>query len=219
MTTTTRHGARAVPQMEVAGLSLRPRRRLSLVALVSALVVVACAGLAAGISLLQTPVYGAQVELLLKPRPDVSDAAVERAMLTEEVVLTSPAVLGPVAAAEAEMSVEDLRRATTTSMLGRSNVLRVTVGDPDPERALALVQAIERQYAELHASDPLVDPSAPGRPTITPSTLNPARPAEEPLAPRPLQAAAGGTLVGLLLATGVATVLLRPVIGGRRIRP
>ena len=119
----------------------------------SALVVVTCAGLAAGVSLLQTPVYGAHVDLLLKPRPDVSDTAVERAMLTEEVVLTSPAVLGPVAE-EAGMSVEDLRRATTTSMLGRSNVLRVTVGDPDPDRALTLVQAIERQYAELYASDP-----------------------------------------------------------------
>jgi capsular polysaccharide biosynthesis protein len=218
LSTVTRHlGTRSSPDLELGGLSLRPRWGLRRIALVSALVLLACALVPAVLSAFQAPVYGAQVEFLLRPRPDVSDTAVERAMLTEEVVLTSPAVLGAVAD-EAGIPLESLREDTTTSMVGRSNVLRLTVADGDQDRALALVRAIEERYADLHAGDPAVDPSAPDAPTITYTVLTPARPLDDPLAPRPLQALAAGTLVGIVVAAGAALILLRPRIAGRAIR-
>ena len=59
----------------------------------------------AAVSALLPRAYGGQVEFLLTPRVELSDTAVERALLTEEVILTSPSVLGPVAA-QAGLSLE-----------------------------------------------------------------------------------------------------------------
>lgn len=202
------------PAITIGALRLRPRWRLRRITLLAALALAACSLVPGGLSMLLPRTYGGQVELLLKPRYELSDTAVERAMLTEEVILTSPAVLAPVAAG-AGIPLEALQAAVTTSMVGRSNVLRLTVEDPQRERALTLVGAIERQYAALHVADAEVDPTSPEGPTLTSTTLTGPRLLAEPLSPRPLRAVAGGALVGLVLAVGMALLLLRPVTVGR----
>lgn len=205
----------ASPEVVLGGLRLRPRWRIRRVALLCAFAFVACALIPAALSTLLPPVYGAQAELLLKPRPDLSDGAAERVMLSEEVILKSPAVLGPVAT-QSGVSLESLQSAVTTSMAGRSNVLRLTVADRDPTRALSLLRAIQREYAAIHALNLNVDPASPDRPTLTYTSLTAPHLLDDPLAPRPLRFLAAGTLVGILVSVGVAVLLLRPLMATGR---
>jgi len=171
----------------------------------------ACALIPVVLSTLLPTVYGAQAELLLKPRPDLSDGAAERVMLSEEVILKSAAVLGPVAT-QSGVPLESLQSAVTTSMAGRSNVLRLTVADRDPTRAVSLLRAIQREYAAIHATNLNVDPASPDRPALTYTSLTAPHLLDDPIAPRPLRFLAGGTLVGLLVLVGMALLLLRPVL-------
>jgi capsular polysaccharide biosynthesis protein len=206
-------------QIHISGLLLRPRCSLRLIALISALVLAACVLIPTAISALVPKVYGAQVEFVLQPRPELSDTAVERAMLTEEVILTSPPVLGPVAA-QAGLSLEELESRVSTNLAGRSNVLRLTVADRDRERALSLVSSIRLQYAlqyaSIHANEPKSTPSA--GPALTYAVLTRPRLLDKPLAPRPMQVLAAGALVGIGAAAVLAVLLLRPALPGRRLQ-
>lgn len=200
-------------QVKIGGLPLKPRFQLGLIALLSALVLLGCALIPAAVSALLPRTYGGQVEFLLAPRPELSDTAVERALLTEEVILTSPSVLGPVAA-QAGLSLESLQSKVTTDLVARSNVLRVTVADRDRERAVSLVGGIQRQYAATQLST--ATPTSAGGPAITYTVLTPPRLLDKPLAPRPLQVLAAGALVGIGVTAVLAVILLRPAIPGRR---
>ena len=153
------------------------------------------------------------MEFVLNPRPELSDNAAERAMLTKEVILTSPSILGP-AAAQAGLSLEELESRVTTTLLGRSNVLQLTVADRDREQALSLVSDIQRQYALMHVND--ASSSSTEGPALTYTVLTPPRLLDNPLAPRPLQVLAAGALVGIGTAAVVALLLLRPAIPGPR---
>jgi capsular polysaccharide biosynthesis protein len=196
-------------QIHVGGLLLKPRSSLRLIALISVLVFAACALIPTAVSALLPKVYGAEVDFVLKPRPELSDNAVERAILTEEVILTSPSVLGPVAT-QAGLLLEELESRVTTTLVERSNVLRLTVADRDREQALSLVTGIQRQYALMHVND--ASSSSTGGPALTYTVLTPPRLLDEPLAPRPLQVLAAGALVGIGMAAVVALLLLRPAI-------
>src|SRR3954454_22822745 len=93
-----RAGERRPPrELDPETFTIRPRWRMRWIALLFVLIPVGCALAAVGVSTLLPPVYGAQADLILKPRIELSDAAAERVMLTEEAVLTSPRVLVPVA--------------------------------------------------------------------------------------------------------------------------
>jgi capsular polysaccharide biosynthesis protein len=200
-------------QIHIGGLLLRPRFSLRLIALISFLVFAACALIPTAISALLPKVYGGEVEFVLKPRAELSDNAVERAMLTEEVILTSPSVLAPVAA-QAGLSLEELESRVTTTLVGRSNVMRLTVADRNREQALSLVSGIQGQYALIHVND--ASSSSTGGPALTYTVLTPPRLLDEPLAPRPLQVLAAGALVGIGMAAVAALLLLRPTIPGPR---
>lgn len=200
-------------QIHVGGLLLKPRFSLRLIALISGLVLVACALIPTAVSALLPKVYGGEVEFVLKPRPELSDSAAERVMLTEEVILTSPSVLGPVAT-QAGLSMEELESRVTTTLVGRSNVLQLTVADRDRERALSLVSGIRQQYALMHVND--ARSTSTEGPTLTYTVLTPPRLLEEALAPRPLQVLAAGALVGIGMAAVIALILLRPAIPGPR---
>ena len=208
-------GLREPGQVNIGGLLLRPRFQLGLIVLSIALVLLGCAFIPAAVSALLPRTYGGQVEFLLKPRPELSDTAVERAMLTEEVILTSPSVLGPVAA-QAGLSLESLQSKVTTDLVGRSNVLRLTVAHRDRERAISLVSGIQRQYASMHPYT--ARPTSPEGPAITYTVLTPPRLLDKPLGPRPLQVLAAGALVGIGATAVLAVILLRPAIPGRRPR-
>jgi capsular polysaccharide biosynthesis protein len=200
-------------QIHIGGLVLRPRFQPGLITLACALVLIACALVPAAVSALLPPTYAGQVQFLLQPRPELSDTAVERAMLTEEVILTSPSVLGPVAA-QAGLSLESLQSKVTTGLVGRSNVLQLTVADGDEKRAVSLVSSIQRQYAAMNVNT--AGSASTGGPAITYTVLTPPRLLEKPLAPRPLQVLAAGALVGIGASGLLALILLRPAIPGRR---
>jgi uncharacterized protein involved in exopolysaccharide biosynthesis len=174
------------------------------VVVVALLIVAAFAGSAVGYSLLQPKSYGAQADLLVTPRPELSDTAVDRAMRTQEMIATGSAVLEPVAAT-AGVPLSQLERAVSAGMVGRSNVLRLTVTDRDPGQALRLVQLVTAQYLRMALS-----PSDGGlRPTAS-TILSPARILDHPVEPQPWRALAAGTLLGLSVAAVAATVLVRP---------
>lgn len=195
-------------EVDMSGLRFRPRLRTAWVVAVAVLVVVVCAGATLAFGLSRPRVYGARVDILLQPRADVSDSAVERAMLTQEVILRSSAVLDPVARA-AGTSVDALRDATEVEVVGRSNVLRVTVGNRRRAAAVRLTQAVADQYRRVAGS---VRPPAAGAPTLELTALTGAEALDRPLQPKPVQALAAGVLVGLALAAGVTVALVRPRI-------
>jgi hypothetical protein len=205
--------------------SRRPRRRLVATAVAVVVVTLFATG-AVGYSLLQPTVYGAQAELVLAPRAELSDAAVDRAMATQMMIAQSDPVLGRVAN-QAGMSLRRLRREVSVDLVGRSNILRLTVGDRSRERALSLARLTTNEY--LKVATTAVNPAGPGavgnpgatrgpvtgtggddRPPITPILLSPASPLEAPLQPKPLRALAAGALLGLIVAAAAVIVLLRP---------
>jgi uncharacterized protein involved in exopolysaccharide biosynthesis len=201
----------------------RRYRRVWAAAVLGALTVALFCGAAVGYSLLQPTVYGAQADILLTAQPQLSDAAVDRAMVTQTMVVTSDPVLEPVAS-QAGMPLPRLRDEVSVEIVGRSNVLRITVGDGDRARAVRLVELITAAYlrAPGSAPAPAVPLPAPGGsaapnpatgdvgPLIVPSVLVPAAPLDEPLQPRPLRALAAGAILGLLVAAGVVALVLRP---------
>jgi capsular polysaccharide biosynthesis protein len=188
----------------------RKRVRRATVAVLAALAVVVGAASGYGYSIAQPTIYGAEAEFLLTPRPELSDAAVDRAMVTQVMLIRSPTVLQPVAA-QTGTPLDDLLSTVKAEIVGRSNILRITAGDRNRARALSIVQAVAAGYPRA-ATQGQPDDQVPIRVAL----LTPARSTEEPLAPRPLRGLAAGTLVGLLVAAAVVVVLWRP---WRLVRP
>jgi capsular polysaccharide biosynthesis protein len=91
-------------------------------------------------------------------------------------------------------------------MVGRSNILRITVADRDRASALAAAELIAAAYSrEAVRAGTDSDP-----PLIRSTVLTPARSLDQPLQPRPLRALAAGTLLGLLTAAAVVAMLWKP---------
>ena len=188
----------------------RSRRRVWLATALAGLVVAVFAGAAVGYSLLQPKVYGAQAEFILTARPELSDAAVDRAMVTQAMIVTSDPVLGPVAA-QVGISLPDLRGEISADIVGRSDVLRLTVGDRDQARAVRLVQLITDEYLRTSTRAPTTGTGTDDRaPLIMPTMLSAASPLQSPLQPRPMRALAAGLILGLLVATAAVVLVLRP---------
>jgi hypothetical protein len=155
--------------------------------------------------------YGASAEFIVTPRPELSDAAVERALLTQVMVMTSDPVLRPVAG-RAGMPLPRLRAAISAEIVGRTNVLHLQVADPDQARATRLVVLITDEYLRRVAPPaPAADADGEQEPPATRSAvLSAAGPLDAPVQPRPLQALAGGLLIGLLVAALTLAVLIGP---------
>jgi uncharacterized protein involved in exopolysaccharide biosynthesis len=185
-------------------ISRRLRRTGVLVTVMIAFaVVLTFAGAALGYSLTRPKVYGAEAEILLTPRPELSDTAVDRAMLTQTLLVRSPTVLQPVAV-RAGVPLRRLQDAVTVDMVGRSNILRITAADRDRDRAVLIVDRIVVEYSEI---GPTVgrDDTAP----VGLAILTQARPLDRVLEPQPGQALAAGTLLGLVAAAVVLLLLRR----------
>lgn len=177
-----------------------------------AMVIVAVfAGSAVGYARYQPVVYGAQAEFLLTARPDMSDAAVDRAMLTHAMILEGDSVLRPVASS-AGVRLSWLRGAVSADIVDRSNVLRVTVASSDQERATDLARRISSEYlARANSIGSASSSALPDQSAQTQATaLTPATPLDAPLQPRPMRALVGGILIGLIIAAAVTAVLARP---------
>jgi capsular polysaccharide biosynthesis protein len=179
--------------------------RPAMILLVAVTVLALFAGAAVAFSLLVQPkVYGGEAEFLLTTRPDLSDAAVDRASLTQVEIITGPRVLQPVAD-QTHVRLPALEDAVSADMVGRTNILRITVGDRDPARAISLTRAIAAQYGALNAAVAKGDSAQP-----TATVLTPARATDQLLQPRPRRALAAGALLGLLAAAAAVLVLWRP---------
>ncbi len=203
-------GLRQLPAPAMAVYGRRRRRLLSLAA-VAVAVVALFAGAAVAYSLLQPRVYGAQADILLTPRPDISDAAVERAMLTQLMIMEGDLVLRPVAE-RVGMPVGRLREKVSAEIVGRSNILRLTTSDTNRSQAVLLAQLITTEYLARASSEPAA-PAARAEQEPPPSrsaVLSAAAPLDDPLRPRPLRALAAGTLIGLVAAAVTVVVLVRP---------
>jgi capsular polysaccharide biosynthesis protein len=190
----------------------RPGPRLRTLVLVALLVVLAFAGSALAYSLfMQEKLYGARVEYVLTPRPDLSDAAVDRLTQTQMLIVTSTAVLQPVAS-EFDLSVPVLEDAVSVGMQGRSNVLEITVVRPDQQQAVAIADRLSTEYTRVvtprttRGQDP---------PPLQQTLLAAAGPLDEPVQPRPLRSLAGGVLIGSIVAGLLVLALLQPWRSGR----
>jgi uncharacterized protein involved in exopolysaccharide biosynthesis len=203
----------------------RWRHRIRLAAAVAFLIVAGFAGAAVGYGRLQPTIYGAQADFVLTAQPALSDAAVDRAMVTQTMIVSSDPVLAPVAT-QTGVALPQLRGQVSAQIVGRSNILRLTVGDRDRARAVLLAQLITVQYLRAPASAsapaaPTPATSTAGGPTaagpaatdqgppIVATVLSAAAPLEQPLQPQPLRTLAAGIILGLLVAAGVVTLLLR----------
>jgi uncharacterized protein involved in exopolysaccharide biosynthesis len=92
-------------------------------------------------------VYGARVDILYVAARDTPDDARERILSTQRELLLSRGVLASVAR-EVGVPLETLRGKVEVDG-GLDDLLRITVGDPDPRRALRYVQVLTDRYLEV----------------------------------------------------------------------
>jgi uncharacterized protein involved in exopolysaccharide biosynthesis len=135
----------APPAQGLLGLWLRRSWGIGTVAAVATAAIVICILAAFPIVMRQPRVYGAQVDLVLDTAASPSDVATDRALVTQEVILRSRAVLEPVARAS-RIPVQRLEEALSVEAVDQSNVVRVTVADRDADRASRLAQRIGEEY-------------------------------------------------------------------------
>jgi capsular polysaccharide biosynthesis protein len=189
--------------------------RSLLLGLLAAVVIVVPAGAAYLLSALRTPVYGAQVDFLVRPA-SASVPLSDSDLQTQKVLLTARAILQPAAAAQG-MSVARLQEAVSADIVGGSQVLRLTVADARPAAARQLAAAIVSSYeswsaSSLTAGGPggvagsgAIAGSGASEPQLLPlsSPYVPAR----PLRPKPIQSLAIAALVASFIAGGLVMLL------------
>jgi uncharacterized protein involved in exopolysaccharide biosynthesis len=144
---------------------------------------------------MMTPRYGAQTEVVfdLGDRGEIG----EQYLATQAVVVKSRAVLEPVARAFG-LRYEDAEDRLDVSFLRGSAVLRIQYTDPDRAKALAVLEEIARNYAAVLDGNAIFKRTR--IPLVAPFVL------DEPVWPKPTQAAALGAALGLAL--GIAGLAL-----------
>lgn len=248
--------------------TLSPRDLLRLGAIATLLTLIPAVG-AAVFSSTREKIYGAVVEIVYDAAPAAtSPAQIDREFATQEVIVRSRTVLGPVAQKN-RISIEELEEAVDVDVIPGTQVLRVIVADRDAAQASELSQAIAETYIGLaitqatrlggrtagedeqrlerlttklatlesdaaeaarrgqvaretafrtEAAEVLRQIGSlrdrlnlvPGSSLKgTPRVFVPAHILPQPLSPKPLRAAAGGALIGALIATAVVLYLLR----------
>jgi putative MATE family efflux protein len=188
----------------------RHRRRPATLILLASAIVAVFGAAATGLSLLQPTVYGARADVVLIPRAELTDAAADRAMITQAMIIQGDAVLTPVAAATG-IPLSRLRGEVSATIVGRSTILRLTVGDRNRDRAVLLAQLITTEYVRTAAASSAGTGSpAEAPPPVTPTVLSTGCALDTPLQPKLLRALAIGVLLGLIAAIGALIVLVRP---------
>ena len=190
-----------------AGGQDRPRRtrhpmaRLAVVCLALLLLPPA---LAVGWSFTRPTTYAAQVDLVLVASASSSADAINRDLATHQVLVTRQPLVDAVART-VQRDPDDLRRNLTAEVVEQSNVLRLQVVDRDSARAQRTAQNLALQYTaaagQLAGTTDMARVRMVGAATVL----------DQPFGPKPLQAAAAGTLLGLVLLAGLIALLrLRP---------
>ena len=193
-----------VPPPPASGPAPAPSRSRAwlklLLVLICAVLLLAPAALAAGLTARQPTEYAAEVELLHEPEDASSVEIVDRAMATHEVLLQRRALLQDTAE-EVDRSPRALADDLTVELVGGSSVLRVRVVDVDPERARETLEVLTDLY--LPSAVLLAPATDIGRLRV----LEPPAVLLEPAGPQPARAGAAGLLLGLLLVGAFLTVL------------
>jgi uncharacterized protein involved in exopolysaccharide biosynthesis len=90
-------------------------------------------------------VFGGRAEILYVGREVLSATEAERQIATQRALLDSASTLAPVAR-RFGLALDELDQHVSVESVGDSNVLRLTVGNPDPELAVAVTQAVSESY-------------------------------------------------------------------------
>lgn len=135
-----------------------PLRTLVRWTLVGMFILAVAVGAGYGLSVAQDPVYGAETDVLYRV-PESSGARAERDLATQQVIAQGRSVLQPVAG-DAGMPVEELQEIVSVEIVGQSDVLRITMAHPDPDRAVDLAQAVADRYVRTVTEGPVADPEA-----------------------------------------------------------
>jgi uncharacterized protein involved in exopolysaccharide biosynthesis len=177
--------------------------------LLAAVLIVVPAGAAYLLSALRTPVYGAQVDFLIRPA-SASVPLGDSDLQTQKVLLTTWAILQPAATAQG-VSLARLQDAVSTDIVGGSQVLRLTVADPRPATAEKLAAAIVASYESWSASSlTAAGPGAAGGPGVSEPQLLPLSSPyvpTRPLRPKPIQSLAIAALVASFIAGGLVMLM------------
>jgi hypothetical protein len=188
----------------------RTRRRAWIaIAATCAAIVLAATASALLVGMRAATQHGGRADIVYVTPASASLDTRERGLATQRGLVTSRAVLEPVAAA-AGVSRRSLEEAVSVDIGARDDLMHITVGDSDQAVALRLAAAVAARYLRVAAD---LRPGGPAGQEPTPRLLSPAYELDDPLSPKPLRLAAMGLLVGLALAA------LTGVLMARRLRP
>jgi polysaccharide biosynthesis transport protein len=172
-------------------------------------VTLAAVGVAAALTLSQTPVYQSQAVAVVEPPPAAASSGQPPDMATEEGVVTSGAVLAR-ASRVLHVPMEALASGLSVSVPGTTTLLQIRYSDASPRIARVRAQAIAQAYVSYRASrparahgtnsaNPAAVSTAPSATLITPASLP-----SSPASPNYLIDIGVALIVGLALAIGSA---------------
>lgn len=187
-------GARAAAPAEAAP-AVRPRPSLGLLALLI-LPALACAAAAYGGAMLLDKVYAARTEILFHLTRSGDHA--ERFLATQAVVAQSRTVVEPVAA-ELGVPTERIEKDLSVGFPRGSAVMRIEFSAHSQTAALDVIKLVTQRY--LQALRPIEVAEGASHQILVPPFL-----LDEPVWPRPLQAAALGGLIGLALSAALVAL-------------
>lgn len=160
--------------------------------------IVVCAASAYVMSKYIPPVYAARTDLVLHLQQ--SGDAVERYLANQAVIIKSPAVLGPVSE-KTGITTEQLDKQLSVEFPKNGSVMRIQYANQSREIALDLTSKILAQF-ELVIVQNEIDENASHQVISPPALL------EKPVRPQPLQMAAIGGAIGLVISL-IALALIR----------
>jgi len=167
------------------------------IAAVCAVIVLASLLTALFVASRQPTQYAGRADLLYVAATEVPLDVRERVLATHARLMTTRAVLEPVAASSG-MELAELQDALSVE-IGLDDVLEVTVTTEDPVTARALAQAVADAYVSFAATVPSQDNIR---------LLSRAYSVDEPVGPSMSRAVAVGLLVGLQLALLAGLLML-----------
>ena len=155
------------------------------------------------ISQYMPPVYAARTDLILHLQQ--SGDAVERYLANQAVIIKSPAVLGPVSE-KTGITTEELDKQLSIEFPKSGSIMRIQYASQSREIALDLTRKILTQF-ELAINQNEIDENASHQVVSPPALL------EKPVRPQPLQMAAIGGAIGLVISL-IALALVRTLRTG-----
>lgn len=171
------------------------------------------AGISAGVSYLQTPLYTSQLQLFVStPTSTSTSEALQGSQLSQQRVTSYARLLAGEELAKRvidrlnlDLSPSELRNRVTATAAPDTVMLDVTVTDPSAKQAQRIAAAIGQEFPDF--VDELEPPNANGEPPVRISVSDAADVPTAPSSPQKTRNIALGGLVGLLI--GAALAILR----------